>query len=799
VDPSGNVYVVGFTSSTNFPTVNAFQGTNAGVSDVFLTKFNPTGGVVYSTYLGGVNGDVGYSVAVDSAGNPYVTGYTGSNNFPTQNAYQPTYSGNSAFLTKFNASGSALLYSTYFGGASGNDTGWGVAVDNAGNAYIAGSTAASNFPTLNAYQGTYGGGFNDAFLARLDTTQVGSGSLIYSTYLGGTLEDVAGGYASSQTGHGVAADAAGNAYITGQTASTNFPTRNALQSTYQGGATDAWVSKLNTNAVGDPSLIYSTYLGGNGVFDYGRDVDIDGAGNAYITGQTSSANFPTLNSYAACSNSILSPFVTKLNPSGSVLVYSTCMGAAGQGIDIAVDGAGRAHVGGLAQNGFPQVSPVQPSYGGGSLDAIAFTIGTAVNTLDFSTYLGGSATEGGVGIASDGADKTYVSGQTLSTNFPTQNAYQPACGNNSATSDAFVTVIDSHVIVTPTNTATSVSTSSPTNTPTNTRTVTVTRTATRTPTITPTPFATFTPVAGDNPPVITVPLSEPYRVGVEIGNYLALRFDADDPDAGDVVTFSVSGLPAGASFPIPSPGNPIHSTLVWRPQPSDIGVYYVTVTATDSHGAQDVATVEIDVVEGCVPYFTDVFTSNYFYIAVQYLFCHQIISGYIEPDQTFTYRPYNNTTRGQFAKMVVGAYNLPAYDPATPDFVDVPRGSTFFTYIEAAFHAGIINGYPDHTFRPNASITRGQLSKLVVLAAGWTIDTTDGPHFTDVGVGSTFYNFIETAYHHDVISGYPCGGTGEQCDPQQRPYFRPTNTAIRGQIAKILWLALGSPPPDRGR
>jgi hypothetical protein len=291
-----------------------------------------------------------------------------------------------------------------------------------------------------------------------------------------------------------------------------------------------------------------------------------------------------------------------------------------------------------------------------------------------------------------------------------------------------------------------------------------------------------------------VPLNEPYRVGVEIGNYLALRFDASDPDAGDIVSLSVQGLPPGANFPVPAPGNPIYSTLTWRPTADDIGTYTVTVIATDNRGAQDSATIQIDVVAGCVPYFSDVFPNQYFYDGVRYLFCHLVVVGYIEPDQTFTYRPFNNTTRGQFSKMIALAYNLPAYNPPTPDFVDVPVDNPFYTYIESAFHAGIINGYPDGTFRPFASITRGQLSKLVVLAAGWPIDTTGGPHFADVPTTDTFYEVIETAYNHGLINGYPCGGPFEPCDAQNRPYFRTGNPTIRGQIAKILYIALGSPP-----
>ncbi|HUS17273.1 MAG TPA: S-layer homology domain-containing protein [Chloroflexia bacterium] len=317
-------------------------------------------------------------------------------------------------------------------------------------------------------------------------------------------------------------------------------------------------------------------------------------------------------------------------------------------------------------------------------------------------------------------------------------------------------------------------------------------TSTRTPT--PSPPPTVTPVPGDNPPIITLPLNEPYRIGVEVGNYLALRVDARDPDTGDIVQLGVSGLPAGASFPLPPAGNPVYSTLTWRPTAPDIGTYYVIVTATDNHGAVASATVRIDVVAGCVPYFSDVLTTQYFYPAVQYLFCHFVVSGYTEADQTFTYRPFNNTTRGQFSKMIALAYFLPAYNPPTPDFSDVPASDPFYPYVEAAFHAGIISGYADGTFHPYTSITRGQLCKLIVGAAGWPIDTSGAPHFADVPPTSPFYAFVETAYNHAVISGYTCGGPGEPCDPQQRPYFRAGNPAIRGQIAKILWQALGSPP-----
>jgi hypothetical protein len=707
VDSSGNVYVTGWTSSSNFPTVSPYQPINHGTPDAFITKFNANGTVAYSTYLGGVASDQARGIAVDAAGNAYVAGTTSSTDFPTQNAYQPTAHGIDAFLTKINAAGSALLYSTYFGGTA-NDYAWGVAIDGAGNAYITGETASTNFPVLSAYQATYGGGISDAFLARLDTTLSGTPSLIYSTYLGGSGEDDGGGYSASTPGHGVAADAAGNAYLTGQTASTNFPTRNAYDPTANGGI-DAWVSKVNTNGVGDPSLIYSTYLGGTACCDYGRDVDIDSAGNAYVTGITNSGDFPTMNAYHSCSLSVSSPFVTKLNPAGNGLVYSTCFGANGYASDIAVDGSGRAHITGQTNaSNFPQVNALQ-NYGG-AFDAYALTLGAAGNTIAFSSFLGGTAADFGFGVATDGADKTYVAGYTLSTNFPTLNAYQPACSNNCAFSDAFVSAIDDPPPV-----------ATPTNTPTRTRTPLVptstsTRTATRTPTRTPTRTRTAT-----RTPLPTQTL----------GGSTATPLPTDTP----------------------------------------------TPTATL-----------------CPIQFSDVPNGSTFYPFIRCLACRGIVNGY--PDGTF--RPDNNVTRGQLSKMVSNSAGF--NDPQTVQmFQDVPVGSTFFDYIGRMASRGYVVGYPCGGtgepcvppanlpyFRPNGNATRGQIAKIDSNGAGF-IDPPVGQTFEDVPPGSTFYTYTERLASRSIIDGYQCGGPGEPCiPPNNRPYFRQGANVTRGQSSKIV-------------
>jgi len=235
VDASGVAYITGGTFSTDFPTLNPYQGTFQGSHDAFVTKLSSSGNsLVYSTYLGGGGSDNGYDIAVDASGMAYITGYTESTDFPTLNPYQVTnQGGRDAFVTKLNSSGNSLVYSTYIGG-SGVESGFGIAVDASGMAYITGYTSSTDFPTLNPYQGTYQG-FSDAFVTKLSSS---GNSLVYSTYLGGSVH--------SENGRGIAVDASGMAYITGFTESTDFPTLNPYQGTYQGGGADAFVTKLSS-------------------------------------------------------------------------------------------------------------------------------------------------------------------------------------------------------------------------------------------------------------------------------------------------------------------------------------------------------------------------------------------------------------------------------------------------------------------------------------------------------------------------------------------------------------------------
>jgi hypothetical protein len=353
VDAAGAGYVTGETASPDFPIVHPLQPTLRGFPDTFVAKLAGDGSaLVYATFLGGRNPDLGEGIAVDAAGAAYVTGVTQSPDFPTGHPLQPTLRGNAdAFVAKLSADGTALVYATFLGGSSSSDEGRGIAVDATGAAYVTGPTGSPDFPTWHPLQPTFGGLF-DAFVAKL--TPDGT-ALVYATYLGGSVMEV---------GFGIAVDAAGAAYVTGLTGSPDFPTRNPLQPTY-GGHRDAFVAKLSPDG---SAFIYANYLGGSGD-DGGAGIAVDAAGVAYVTGSTDSADFPFVHSlqptHPRAFNS--DAFVAKLTPDGIALVYATSPGGSStdSGHGIAVDAAGAAYVTGSTDSvDFPTVHPLQPMLGG---------------------------------------------------------------------------------------------------------------------------------------------------------------------------------------------------------------------------------------------------------------------------------------------------------------------------------------------------------------------------------------------------------------------------------------------------
>jgi len=449
VDASGNAYVTGNTSSTDFPTTaGAFQVSFGGNinGDAFVTKLNPTGTVlVYSTYLGGIDLDQGSGIAVDAEGNAYVTGYTRSNNFPiTAGAFQTTFadpagSGN-VFVTKINPTGAALVYSTYLGG-SGDElfsaAGNGIALDSGGSAYVTGSTRSADFPiTAGAFQSVHSGAYDNPFVTKLDPT---GSTLIYSTFLGEGL------------GRGIAVGSNGSAYVTG-TIQGPFPTTSGAVQRTSG---SAFVTKLDPTGT---TLNYSTLLGGGR--DGGEAIAVDAEGNAYVTGFTYSANFPTTpGAFQPTFGDALDPpnrfgpdpdaFVTKLNPTGSAFVYSTYLGGNGAefGRGIAVDASGNAYVtGSTGSLNFPTTpGAFQPTWGGGPYDAFVTKLHSSGAVLVYSTYLGGVDADAAQGIALDANANAYVAGSTASKDFPiSAGAPQPVFSdalNRYPVPDAFVAKI----------------------------------------------------------------------------------------------------------------------------------------------------------------------------------------------------------------------------------------------------------------------------------------------------------------------------------------------------------------------
>lgn len=446
LDSSGNIYVAGITDSTDFPLANPFQsinkGSNApvGYAELFISKLDPTGqALIYSTYIGGAGVDRGGAIAVDNDGNLHITGSTTSLDFPVANAYQPTYGGGSsdAFLTKLGPAGNFLIYSTYLGGDGpqylpGNaaELGNGIKLDNVGNAYLVGSTDSNSFPTLQPLKATKDGA-TDAFLLKMST----AGALLFSTYLGGNVNDSIGD---------ITTDTSGNIYLAGSTSSGDFPVVNAptflAPNADPGGA---FVMKLTPDC---SSITYSTLIGGTGGEGAGT-IAVDASQNVYLGGSTSSRDFPVLNAVQPTNptnpaDGDSTGWVAKLQSDFTALNYSTYLGGNDYSYvnTVAVDSSNNLWVFGFTPaTNFPVVDPIYASNRG--YEDVTLSRFSSDGTMTFSTYLGGDGFDvsGKMVVGSDG--EVYLAGRAGTNshgrpNFPLLNPYQSSFGGG--ITDAFI-------------------------------------------------------------------------------------------------------------------------------------------------------------------------------------------------------------------------------------------------------------------------------------------------------------------------------------------------------------------------
>jgi len=459
VDSGGNAYIVGTTYSTDFPvSVIPFQPqSNGGThSAVFVTKLNAGGtGLIYSTYLGGSGGDSGYGIAIDSAGNTYVTGATYSTDFPvTCGALQTVnYSapgGTAGFIARLNTAGSALVFSTYLGGTqtatvnqNGSTVPQAIAVGSNQQPVVTGYTTASLFPITpqTAFQATRpaGSGNNPvAFVTRLSADGTGTA---YSTFLGGK---------SGDSGNALLLDSIGNMYIAGSTSSANFPVKDAYQTSLNG-YVNAFLTEIDYHG---RTLVFSTYLGSFG-FDQAFALTLDSAGAIYVGGSTNRSNFPVTDGAVEGSSQVNAGitsygpigFLTKFTPGGTALDYSTLVGGNGSSVaGVVVDQNGDAYVTGVANTqgsggfaGFQTTPDSLPTPASRGTSSFLVKLDPAASVFNYASFVGGNANDGAQAIAIDSAGNTYIAGYANSTNFPTTaGAYQAANLSAHGQSNAFI-------------------------------------------------------------------------------------------------------------------------------------------------------------------------------------------------------------------------------------------------------------------------------------------------------------------------------------------------------------------------
>jgi len=432
VDEDDEIYVVGTTSSSNFPRKNALDSSyNGGDSDIFIFKMtNDCSDIIFSTFIGGDDEDEGFSIAIDDNNDIYITGSTKSSDFPTSDeAYDTSHNGeDDVFVVKISNDGSELQYSTLIG-EDNLDVGISIEVDVDGYAYVAGDTGSWEFPTTNNAYDTEHGHQYDIFLLKLETD---GSDLVYSTFIGDSD--------SEQVGD-MTLDDQKNAYITGYTDSSDFPTTDDVYDDSINGQDDIFISKVNNDGT---DLVFSTFVGGN-QNDYGKGITIDENNNVYIAGSTQSNNFPvTDNVYQGIRSGSTDSCLLKILNDGSDISFSTYIGGSEYDIayGISVDNKNVTIIGITISDDFPITNSAFDNTRNEE-EVFISIIDDSGSKLIYSTFLGGNIDEKGYSVERDSEGNLLVAGVTDSTNFPTTDeAYDQS---NNGYSEVFVTKINTNI------------------------------------------------------------------------------------------------------------------------------------------------------------------------------------------------------------------------------------------------------------------------------------------------------------------------------------------------------------------
>jgi hypothetical protein len=808
LDAQGNIYVTGYTRAADFPTTpGAYRTVLQRYEDGFMTKLNPTGQtILYSTFIPGGSSDYPSDVAVNATGNAFVTGWTGSSDYPTtpgaflRTRGDPTM----AFVTKFNPTLSDLVYSTYLGDSqfhfSTVDYPAVIRLNAAGNAYVVGYTNSAGFPLMNPLQATMHGP-SDGFITKFNPA---GSALEFSTFLGGSSGEVVSDLVLTSNE---------DLYIAGGTSSADFPMVNPVQSSNHGGA-DAFIAIISqapptsptaTRTGTPPTATPTACVPGPGAWrtepsltiprDYATGAVLDG--KFYVIGGDNLAYEPPYirqverfdPATSTWSNAAMVPIAASKMAAASVdgHIYVAGGWTVRQGFTLSLmqiyDVATNTWTQGRLLPG-PRSGAAAAAYNGkvyviGGADASSST--NTVYEYDpatdtYTTKASMPTVQSSMAAVTLG-DRIYVIGGYDSVHYaydPVANTWStiaaPPIPTGFMWNGAFALNGEIWVEGGYDN-------------------------GTRRGYPPDRQIQIYNPATNSwrYGPHFNAPRTRSRAAGVIDGRgYVATGADLNDDHIyltslesiayGSCPGGTATATPvaSGTRTPAPLTSTPSATNAATNPPSSTpVGTTHTPTVppgATLTPTSPPVGTVTTTPTS-CPMTFTDVQPSDYFYVPVQYLYCTGVISGYADN----TFRPYNNTTRGQLTKIVVLAEGWPIYTPPTPTFNDVPQTHPFYTYVETAYRHGVISGYSNGAFRPGDNITRGQLCKVVVLAEGWTLYLPPAPTFSDVQEGNPFYIYVETAYSHSIISGY-----GDQT-------FRPGNPATRGQIAKIVYSALQSP------